>query len=425
MGVLSLTQSMKGPRGESFPGRRVYLDYAATTPVDSRVADAMAECLRHEGVFGNPASRHSFGRDATERVEAARESVASLIGAEASEIVWTSGATESTNLAVKGVALAAGNRGRHIVTSAMEHKATLDSCAFLEHRGFEITRLRPDRDGSISAQAVAQALREDTVLVSLMQVNNEVGTITDLEAVGAVTRERGVLLHADLAQSVARLPVSVNRLRVDFASLSAHKMYGPKGMGALYVRRGLRERIEPQIHGGGQEIGLRAGTLPTHQIVGMGAAADLIRRRRDRDTGRVAGLERRLLDALRRTEGVFLNGDQTRRVPGIVSVGFVGVSHESLLLALPGLALSSGSACTSHRVEPSHVLRALGVPDDRARCSVRLSLGRHTTEDEVDDAARQIVRCVGGLRALATLPPGVSSPPVENPVVAQPARMPA
>ena len=416
---------MQGPRGEPFSGRRAYLDYAATTPVDSEVAAVMVECLQRGGVFGNPASRHTFGRDALERVEAARESVASLIGAEASEIVWTSGATESTNLAVKGVALAAGDRGRHLVTSAMEHKATLDSCAYLEHRGFEVTRLRPDRDGSISARAVANALREDTVLVSLMQVNNEVGTVTDLEAIGAVTRERGVLFHADLAQSVARLPVSVNRLRVDLASLSAHKMYGPKGVGALYVRRGLRDRIEPQIHGGGQEIGLRAGTLSTHQIVGMGAAAKMIGRRRDRDTGRVAGLERRLLDSLRRIEGVFLNGDQTRRVAGIVSVGFAGVTSESLLLALPVLALSSGSACTSHRVEPSHVLRALGVPDDRARCSVRLSLGRYTTEVEVDYAAQQIDRCVGGLRALATLPPAVPSPRVGNPVADQPARMPA
>ena len=416
---------MQGPRGEPFSGRRVYLDYAATTPVDSEVAVAMAECLGREGVFGNPASRHAPGRDASERVETARESVASLIGAEAPEIVWTSGATESTNLALKGAALAAGDRGRHLVTSAMEHKATLDSCAYLEHRGFEVTRLRPDRDGSISAQAVANAVREDTVLVSLMQVNNEVGTITDLEAVGAITRERGVLLHADLAQSVARLPVSVNRLRVDLASLSAHKMYGPKGVGALYVRRGLRDRIEPQIHGGGQEIGLRAGTLPTHQIVGIGAAAKLIGRRRDRDAGRVAGLERRLLDSLRRIEGVFLNGDQTRRVAGIVSVGFAGVTHESLLLALPDLALASGSACTSHRVEPSHVLQALGVPDDRARCSVRLSLGRFTKEDEVDYAAQQIARCVGGLRTLATLTPGVSAPLVENPVADQPARMPA
>lgn len=392
----------------------MYLDYAATTPVDPRVIAAMNECLGKDGAFGNPGSRtHDFGRDANDRVERARKSVATLIGAEPSEIVWTSGATEATNLAIKGIALGDGRTGGHIVTSALEHKATLDCCRYLEQHGFEVTRLQPDRDGLISARHVAEVLRQDTVLVSLMHVNNEVGTITDIDAVGTVLRARGILFHVDLAQSIARLPVSVARMQVDIASISGHKMYGPKGVGVLYIRRGLRDRIEPQIHGGGQEMGLRAGTLPTHQVVGMGVAADVIRDRPE-DGDRIADLERRLLDALEQIHGVFLNGDQARRVPGIMSVGFIGASSESVLLALPELALSQGSACTSHRVEPSYVLRSLGVPDDRARCSVRMSLGRYTTEHEVDYAAQHLAECVGGLRALASVTPTQSSRPAER-----------
>lgn len=409
---------MQGSSAEPAPRRPVYLDYAATTPADPRVISAMHECLGTDGgFFGNPGSRtHVFGRDASDRVERARESIAALLGAEPSEIVWTSGATESTNLAIKGSVFGADRSGGHIVTSALEHKATLDCCTHLERHGFEVTRLRPDRSGSISASRVEEVLREDTLLVSLMHVNNETGTVTDIEAVGAVLRERGVLFHVDLAQSTARLPISVARLQVDLASLSGHKMYGPKGVGALYVRHGLRDRIEPQIHGGGQERGLRAGTLPTHQIVGMGVAADLIRRGLGKDRERVAGLDRRLLAALAQTQGVFLNGNQARRVPGIMSVGFIGVSNESLLLALRELALSPGSACTSHRVEPSHVLRSLGVPEDRARCSVRVSLGRYTTEHEVDYAAQHFAECVGGLRALASVTPAQSSRPAASSV---------
>lgn len=419
--VLSLPHPMAVSGDAPSGGRRVYLDYAATTPADPGVIAAMTECLGREGVFGNPASRtHALGREASERVEAARESVASLIEAEPSEVVWTSGATESTNLAVKGMALGgtasrAGERRGHIVTSALEHKATLDCCDWLEGRGFEVTRLRPDSGGAITAQAVEAALREDTVLVSLMAVNNEVGTITDLEAVGAVTRARGIVLHADLAQAAARLPVSVDRLRVDMASLSGHKMYGPKGVGVLYVRRSLRDRIEPQIHGGGQEMGLRAGTLPTHQIVGMGAAAELVRRGLGEDRERVAALERRLFDSLGGMDGFFHNGDGADRVPGIVSVGFEGVASESLLVALPDLALSTGSACTSRRVEPSHVLASLGVPEDRARCSVRVSLGRYTTEAEVEYAAGRLVACVTGLRALASVAPAAPRYLAEEP----------
>ena len=379
----------------------VYLDYAATTPADPAVVAAMTRYLGPDGAFGNAASRlHSFGRAAEEAVEQARVQVAELINADPREIVWTSGATESNNLAIKGVAAQAG-RGAHVVTSAIEHKAVLDPCLHLERSGFEITRIEPGNDGLITPDRVLSALRDDTILLSLMHVNNEIGAVTDVETIGRTARGRGVLFHVDAAQSAARLPLDVERQHADFVSLSGHKMYGPKGVGALYVRRRRQADLQPQIHGGGQERGLRSGTLPTHQIVGMGEAARLIRTRLDREAARAADLERRFLDRLRDVAQVAVNGDRTRSVPGIVNLRFPCVESESLMMALPDVALSSGSACTSARVEPSHVLRALGLGDDAAHSSVRFSFGRFTTADEIDYAARRVREAVAELRALS------------------------
>ena len=382
----------------------VYLDYAATTPADPAVVAAMTRCLGPDGAFGNPASRlHSFGHEAEEAVEQARVHVAELIGADPREIVWTSGATESNNLAVKGAAGAAARAGRgaHVVTSAIEHKAVLDPCRHLERNGFEVTRIAPGPDGLIAPDRVLAALRDDTVLLSLMHVNNEIGSITDVETVGRLARDRGIPFHVDAAQSAARLPLDMTRQHADFVSLSGHKLYGPKGVGALYVRRRPRADIEPQMHGGGHERGLRAGTLPTHQIVGMGEAARLMRKRLSRETARTAGLERRFLDALRRVEQMAINGDRAHCVPGIVNLRFPCVESESLLMALPDVALATGSACMSARVEPSYVLRALGLSDDAAHSSVRFSFGRFTTADEIDYAARRIREAVAELRALS------------------------
>ena len=380
----------------------VYMDYAATTPTDPAVVAVMTRCLGPDGAFGNPASRsHRFGRDAEEAVEQARVQVADLVNADPREIVWTSGATESDNLAVKGAAACAGREG-HVVTSAVEHRAVLDSCLHLERGGFEVTRIRPGADGLITPALVESALRDDTVLLSLMHVNNELGTVTDIEAVGRLARARGIPFHVDAAQSAARVPLDVQRQPVDFVSLSAHKMYGPKGVGALYVRRRPRARLQPQMHGGGHEQGLRSGTLPTHQIAGMGEAARLVVARRERDAEHVRRLAERFLDGLRPVEQVFVNGDRTRCVPGIVNLGFPGVESESLTVALPDLAFSTGSACTSARVEPSHVLRALGLDDDSAHSSVRFSFGRFTTVREIDYAAERIRGAVAELRALSS-----------------------
>ena len=382
----------------------VYLDYAATTPADPAVVAAMTRHLGPDGAFGNPASRlHSFGREAEEAVEQARVHVAELIGAEPREVVWTSGATESNNLAVKGAAGAAAQAGRgaHVVTSAIEHKAVLDPCRHLERSGFEVTRIAPGADGLIAPDRVLAALRDDTVLLSLMHVNNETGAVTDIETIGRMARDRGVPFHVDAAQSAARLPLDMARQHADFVSLSGHKLYGPKGVGVLYVRRRRRADLQPQIHGGGHERGLRAGTLPTHQIVGMGEAARLMRRRLRRETARTADLERRFLDQLRDVERMAINGDRAHAVPGIVNLRFQCVESESLLMALPDVALATGSACMSARVEPSYVLRALGLDDDAAHSSVRFSFGRFTTADEIDYAARRVREAVAELRALS------------------------
>ena len=389
--------------GEAMPVKTpVYLDYAATTPVDPAVVAVMTRCLGPDGVFGNPASRgHRFGRDAEEAVEQARAHVAALLNAEPREIVWTSGATESDNLAVKGAAAAHRGRGAHVVTSAIEHKAVLDSCRHLERNGFEVTRIAPGADGLITPERVEPALRGDTVLLSLMHVNNETGAVTDVEAVGRLARDRGIPFHVDAAQSAARLPLDVRRLHADFVSFSGHKLYGPKGVGAIYVRRRPRAKLEPQIHGGGHERGLRSGTLPTHQIAGLGEAARLIAARRGRDAAHARNLERRFLDGLRGVEQVFVHGDRAHCVPGIVNLRFACVESESLMTALPDLAFSTGSACTSARIEPSHVLRAMGLDDDAAHGALRFSFGRFTTAGEVDHAARRIREAVAELRALS------------------------
>ncbi|MFN2327284.1 MAG: IscS subfamily cysteine desulfurase [Chromatocurvus sp.] len=376
----------------------VYLDYLATTPVDPRVAEAMQGCLTLDGVFGNAASRsHRYGWEAEMAVENARRDVADLIGADPREIVWTSGATESDNLAIKGVALQGDGAG-HIVTSAIEHKAVLDTCAHLETLGWQVTYLAPDANGCTTAEAVAGALRSDTRLVSIMHANNEIGTVNDIAAIAGVTREAGVVLHVDAAQSAGKLPVDVNALNVDLMSLSAHKMYGPKGVGALYVRRQPRVHLQAQMHGGGHERGMRAGTLATHQTVGMGTAARLAREELAEEAPRLQRQRDRLWSALQDLGDVQLNGDARARLPGALNVSFGGVEGETLLLSLNDLAVSTGSACTSASLEPSYVLRALGVSDERAHSSLRLSLGRFTTDEEVEHAVARLSDCVRRLR---------------------------
>ncbi|MFU8817211.1 MAG: aminotransferase class V-fold PLP-dependent enzyme, partial [Pseudomonadales bacterium] len=341
----------------------VYLDYAATTPVDPRVAQKMSACLLVDGNFGNPASRsHVYGWQAEESVEEARAQVARLLNADPREIVWTSGATESDNLAIKG--LADGAFRRHIVTSCIEHKAVLDTCRYLEGKGFDVTYLTPGAGGLISPEQVRDAVRDDTLVVSVMHVNNEIGVINDIAAIGAVCREAGALMHTDAAQSAGKLPIDVQTMPLDLISLSAHKMYGPKGMGALYVRRDPAVKLTPLIHGGGHERGMRSGTLATHQIVGMGEASAILGRDMEQENARILGLRQRLMAHLLQLPGTTLNGDPQSRLPGLVNVSFAGVDGETLLLALDDVAVSSGSACTSASVEPSYVLRALGVPDD-------------------------------------------------------------
>lgn len=377
--------------------KAVYLDYAATTPVDPRVAQKMSACLLVEGNFGNPASRsHVYGWQAEEAVEEARSQVAQLINADPREIVWTSGATESDNLAIKGVA--DGAEKRHIVTSAIEHKAVLDTCKYLETKGFEVTYLDPGADGIVEPLQVSEVLRPDTLIVSIMHVNNEIGVINDIAAIGAVCREAGVLMHSDAAQSGGKVPIDVRAMPVDMISLSAHKMYGPKGMGALYVRREPPLKLTPLIHGGGHERGMRSGTLATHQIVGMGEASAILSRDMERENARITALRLRLWEQLGKIPGTLLNGDAQRRVPGILNVSFAGVDGETLLMALDDVAVSSGSACTSASVEPSYVLRALRVPDDLAHASLRFTVGRYTTEEDVDFAAARVAEVVAALR---------------------------
>ena len=382
----------------------IYFDYSATTPVDAGVAEAMMNCLTSEGNFGNPASRsHVFGWKAEEAVEHAREQVAQLINADPREIVWTSGATESDNLAIKGVALFNIKRGKHIITSKIEHKAVLDTCRQLEREGFEVTYLEPTSEGIISPAAVAAAIRPDTTLVSLMHVNNEIGVVNDIAAIGTICRERHVYFHVDGAQSLGKLPVDMEQLPVDLFSISSHKMYGPKGIGALYVRRKPRVRIEAQIHGGGHERGMRSGTLPTHQIVGLGAAAAVAKARLDADYQHAKTLRERFLAGISDIEQVHVNGSLEHGVPHILNVSFAFVEGESLIMSLKDLAVSSGSACTSASLEPSYVLRALGLSDELAHSSLRFGFGRGTTAEQVDFAVEKIHYAVNKLRELSPL----------------------
>ncbi|MBA6418246.1 IscS subfamily cysteine desulfurase [Pseudomonas sp. 5Ae-yellow] len=377
----------------------IYLDYAATTPVDPQVAEKMMACLTLDGNFANPASRsHLYGWKAEEAVEMARRQVADLVGADPRELVWTSGATESDNLAIKGVAHALADQGRHIITSKIEHKAVLDSCHQLEREGFEVTYLQPGAEGIISPEQLEAALRDDTVLVSLMHVNNELGTVNDIAALGAVAHAHKVLFHVDAAQSTGKLPIDLKALPVDFMSFSAHKTYGPKGIGALFVRRGLPLRLEAQIHGGGHERGMRSGTLATHQIVGMGEAFELAGSLMQAEVQRISALRDALMAGLAELDGVTLNGSADARVPHNLNLAFAGVDGELLLLALKDLALSSGSACTSAAVEPSYVLRAIGLSDELAHSSIRLSLGRFSSEQDVARAAEVICLVVNRLR---------------------------
>jgi len=382
----------------------IYLDYSATTPVDPRVAVKMAECLTLEANFGNPASRsHMFGWKAEEAVETARRQVADLINCDPREIVWTSGATEADNLAIKGAAHFHVKKGRHIITSKIEHKAVLDSCGQLEREGFEVTYLNPTEAGIITPEAVAAAIRPDTTIVSLMHVNNEIGVINDIAAIGKVTRENKVIYHVDAAQSTGKIDIDMEAMQVDLMSLTAHKVYGPKGIGALYVRRKPRVRIEPQIHGGGHERGMRSGTLATHQIVGMGEAYHLAKEEMVGENARILALRTRLLKGFNGMEEVFVNGDVDRRVAHNLNISFNFVEGESLMMALRDLAVSSGSACNSASLEPSYVLSAIGLKDELAHSSLRISIGRFTTEEEVDYSIEMIREAVGKLRGLSPL----------------------
>ncbi len=382
----------------------IYLDYAATTPVDPRVAEKMCACLTMAGNFGNPASRsHAFGWRAEEAVEEARRQVAALVNADPREIIWTSGATESDNLAIKGAAHFYRKKGRHIVTCKTEHKAVLDTCRQLEREGFEVTYLDPEPNGLLDLDKLRQALREDTVLVSIMHVNNEIGVIQDIEAIGEITRERGIIFHCDAAQSAGKVEIDLQRMKVDLMSFSAHKIYGPKGIGALYVRRKPRVRIEAQMHGGGHERGMRSGTLPTHQIVGMGEAFRIAREEMAAENARILQLRNRLWNGIKDMEEVYVNGDLERRVAGNLNVSFNFVEGESLIMALKDMAVSSGSACTSASLEPSYVLRALGRNDELAHSSIRFTIGRFTTPEEIDYVVATVREKVAKLRDLSPL----------------------
>ena len=375
----------------------IYFDYAATTPVDPRVASAMSDSLTATGNFGNPASTsHGFGWQAQEAVEEARTQVAAVLNADPREIVWTSGASESDNLALKGIC--ENFSDGHIITSSIEHKAVLDTCEWLEQQGFEVTYLPPEQDGRTSAEAVAAAVRPDTRIVSIMHVNNELGCINDIAAIGAVCRKAGVVFHTDAAQSFGKLPIDVRELEIDMLSISAHKVYGPKGMGALYVRREPPLGLKAQIHGGGHERGMRSGTLATHQIVGLGTAAVVMQELQQEETARLTELRGVLLRRIMQLPDVRLNGSEEQGWPGIANVGFGGVDGETLVMALDDLAISTGSACNSESVEPSFVLQALGVPNDIAHASLRFSLGRFTTQAEVEHAGRRVVEVVERLR---------------------------
>ncbi|MCA6217429.1 IscS subfamily cysteine desulfurase [Ideonella sp. B7] len=380
----------------------IYMDYGATTPVDPRVVDAMIPWLREH--FGNPASRsHAWGWEAEEAVEKARQQVADLIGADPREIVWTSGATESDNLALKGAAHFYQTKGKHLITVKTEHKAILDPMRELERQGFEVTYLDVQPDGLLDLEAFKAAIRPDTILASVMFVNNEIGVIQDIPALGAICREHGVLFHVDAAQATGKVEIDVKTLPIDLMSLASHKSYGPKGIGALYVRRKPRVRLEAQMHGGGHERGLRSGTLPTHQIVGMGEAYRIAKEEMALELPRIRALHERLVKGLTEIEQVFINGDLTRRVPHNLNISFNFVEGESLIMGVKGLAVSSGSACTSASLEPSYVLRALGRSDELAHSSLRMTIGRFTTEEEIDYAIATLKDRVAKLRELSPL----------------------
>ena len=380
----------------------IYLDYGATTPVDPRVVDAMVPWLREH--FGNPASRsHAWGWEAEAAVEKARAEVAALIGADPREIVWTSGATESNNLALKGAAQFYKTRGKHIITVKTEHKAVLDTVRELERQGFDATYLEVQEDGLLDFETLKAAIRPDTILISVMFVNNEIGVIQDIPAIGALCRERGIIFHVDAAQATGKVAIDLTTLPVDLMSLASHKTYGPKGIGALYVRRKPRVRIEAQMHGGGHERGMRSGTLPTHQVVGMGEAFRIAREEMGAENERIRMLQKRLLDGLSDIEQTFLNGHPTQRIPHNVNMSFNFVEGESLIMGIKGIAVSSGSACTSASLEPSYVLRALGRSDELAHSSLRMTIGRYTTTEEIDYVITTLKDRVARLRELSPL----------------------
>lgn len=382
----------------------IYLDYAATCPVDHRVAKKMMEYLTIDGDFGNPASRsHKFGWQAEEAVDVARNQIADLIGADSREIVFTSGATESDNLAIKGAAHFYQTKGKHIITCKTEHKAVLDTCRQLEREGFEVTYLSPQSDGLINLGELKAAMREDTILVSIMHVNNEIGVVQDIKTIGELCRERKIIFHVDATQSVGKLPINLSELKIDLMSMSSHKLYGPKGIGALYVCRKPRVRLEAIIHGGGHERGMRSGTLPVHQIVGMGEAYRICKEEMATEMPRLKALRDRLYNGLKEIEETYVNGSMEHRVDNNLNISFNYVEGESLMMALRDIAVSSGSACTSASLEPSYVLRALGLNDELAHSSIRFTLGRYTTEEEIDYTINLVKSAVAKLRELSPL----------------------
>ena len=382
----------------------IYMDYSATTPVDKRVAEKMIEYLTIDGDFGNPASNsHYYGWQADDAVKNARKQVADLIGADAKEIVWTSGATESNNLAIKGIAHFYHKKGKHIITLKTEHKAVLDTCRQLEREGFEVTYLDPMSNGLLDLDVLKAAIREDTILVSIMHVNNEIGVIQDIQAIGDVCRENKIFFHVDAAQSAGKVEIDLSKLPVDLMSFSAHKIYGPKGAGALYVRRKPRVRLEAQMHGGGHERGMRSGTLATHQIVGMGEAFAIAKAEMNKENKKITSLRDRLLSGFADMEEVVINGDMDARIPGNLNISFNYVEGESLMMAINDVAVSSGSACTSASLEPSYVLRALGLSDELAHSSIRFTIGRYTTEADVDKTIELVRSKVDKLRDLSPL----------------------
>jgi cysteine desulfurase len=382
----------------------IYLDYASTTPADKRVAQKIFEHLTLEGNFGNPASRsHAYGWSAEESVEEARAHVANLVNCDPREIVFTSGATESDNLAIKGVANFYKSKGKHIITSKIEHKAVLDPCRQLERDGFTVTYLDPNEQGIITPQQIAEVIQDDTILISIMHINNELGTVNDIKAIGALARSKGIFFHVDAAQSTGKVEIDLNNLEVDLMSFSAHKTYGPKGIGALFVSRKPRVRLEAQIHGGGHERGMRSGTLATHQIVGMGEAFRLAKLEMQTDNERISKLHQKLLDGIQHIEEIYINGDLAHKVPNILNVSFAYIEGESLMMALKDIAVSSGSACTSASLEPSYVLRALGRKDELAHSSIRFSIGRFTTDEDIDYTISILEKAVSRLRELSPL----------------------